>query len=164
MTDPYSKLRPEAPPSQEEVCACAGNPPIKLMAALGPNPVHCMVCHGEVTPKSLDLPLDLADKLAAWNTVGNALLRLWLDSAEYESWAQGELDNPMSSANRRGLELRADLDRIRRSYYWINIKGDPPACPVCGSILKSFGRDRIGQLVCEKCSIVGAVNNSEGAA
>lgn len=162
MTDPYHKLKPGPSTPLDEMCSCSGNPPIKLMSALGPNPIHCMVCHGEVAPESIPLSPELAERVAAWNSVEDSLLRLWLDSDAYEMWAQGELENPDSPINRRGLDLRAELNSVRRCYYWIDLKGVPPLCPICGGPLVSSEADRLGQLVCDLCSIVGTINASDG--
>ncbi len=53
MSDPYFKLRSPEPTPPDELCTCLGVPPIKLMCALGYNPVHCMDCNLEVPPERL---------------------------------------------------------------------------------------------------------------
>jgi hypothetical protein len=140
--DPYRRLRAPAPTPPEEICRCSDRPPVKLLQALGNNPIRCMHCHGEVLPETLALPLDLADPVADWCSLYDAIDRLWLASGAYESWAGAELANLDSGVNRAGLALRARIDLVRRCFYWLFDEGvahDGPTtrarqCPICSKI------------------------------
>src|SRR5437879_1250728 len=135
--DPYLRLRTPPPTPSDEFCKCSDRPPVKLMTALGANPLHCMRCNLEVSPEALPLPVDLVDPLADWARVHDSLDRLWLDSGPYEPWAFGELINPSSPSNKRGLAVRSAIDRVRRCYYWLKEipRTDLRTCPVCGCSL-----------------------------
>src|SRR4051812_6185298 len=111
--DIYDKLRPAGPTPADELCGCAGSPPVKLMHALSANPVHCLDCNLEVPPERLELTVELVAAIASWRSVYGAIDWLWLDSGSYEEWAYGELADLSSAANRRGLAARAALDPIR---------------------------------------------------
>jgi len=164
--DPYRRLRPPSATPADDLCHCPGRPPVKLMDALGANPLHCMRCHGEVMPEALPLPTELADPVANWFRVYGALDQLWLDSGTYETWAAGELANLESSVNRAGLVLRARIDPVRRCYYWIfdAMSQEPPSsnaqalrrCPKCDAPMTPYVGGRIPQVVCEGCSLVAS--------
>lgn len=165
--DPYRRLRPPGPTPSDELCRCPDRPPVKLMQALGANPLHCMRCHGEVPPEALPLPANLADPVADWSSVHDALDRLWLDSGAYETWAAGELASLESPANRAGLALRARIDPVRRCYYWVfdavsrevGPGGGAEAarrCPQCAAPMTPYIGGRVAQVVCEACSLVAA--------
>jgi hypothetical protein len=158
--DPYLRLRTPTPTPSDEICTCTDNPPVKLMTALGFNPIHCMRCNLEVPPEALPLPPDLVDPLADWAQVHDALDHLWLDSGPYESWAFGELTNPSSATNTRGIAVRLDIDRVRRCYYWLEELPRPELrnCSACRSPLTPFLDGRIEQLVCEPCSLVFGIS------
>jgi predicted nucleic acid-binding Zn ribbon protein len=164
MTDSpdYSKLYPPGPTPGDEICSCPGQPPIKLMEALGYNPIHCMDCNLEVRPESLRLGTRLVEWIADWRGRYAAIDRLWLDSREYEEWAAGQLRNIHSPVNEQGRELQRALNEIRRCYYWYfqeTIERDRPpisSCPACGKGVTARA-SRVGRiLVCEECSIVAA--------
>lgn len=158
--DIYHKLRPAAPTPADELCACIGSPPVKLMYALGDNPLHCLDCNLEVPPERLALTVDLVEAVADWRSMYGAVYLLWLDSGPYEAWAYEELADVSSAANRRGLAVRAALDPIRRCYYryfqdQTGEHGDPRRdCPSCGARLAPYPRGIFAQLLCERCSIV----------
>jgi Zn-ribbon putative nucleic-acid-binding protein DUF2310 len=158
--DPYRRLRAPVETPDDERCRCPDRPPVKLMQALGANPLHCMRCHGEVAPESLPLPIELADPLADWSSVHDALDRLWLDSGAYEAWAASELASLESAVNRAGLALRARIDAVRRCYYWLvdalpeSPLASPRRCPSCDGQMMPWADGRIAQLVCESCSLV----------
>lgn len=165
--DPYHRFRRPEPTPPDELCRCVDGPPVKLMQALGPNPLACMRCHGEVQPETLPLPEELVDPVAQWSAVYDALDRLWLDSGAYETWAAAELANIDSSVNRAGLELRAQIDPVRRCYYWLfadaphgNLAASStdvaPHCPICSTRMTAYDGGRIAHLVCEACSLVTA--------
>jgi predicted nucleic acid-binding Zn ribbon protein len=91
----------------------------------------------------------------------NSFLQLWLDSGEYEEFAQDELLNPESPINREGLRLRGELESVRRSYFTFFQKlsyetweyEGPEDCPLCHSDLVADKRGRGDLLVCEFCII-----------
>lgn len=159
MDDPYLRLRGWATPG-DEICSCGDRPPIKLMWALEPNPIHCLDCNLEVEPASLPLPEALVDAVADWAFVAGAVNALELDSGAYEAWARRELLDAGSSVNKQGLTLRHTLDRIRRCYLWLfqpqSDEGyDPPeACPACSGALSSYDSGIFPQLLCERCGVV----------
>ena len=137
--DPYLRLRTPPPTPSDEICRCSDTPPVKLMTALGANPLHCMRCNLEVPPEALPLPIELVGPLADWAQVHDALDRLWLDSGPYEAWALEELINPSSPSNKRGFDIRSDIERVRRCYYWLKEipRIGSRACAVCGCGLTS---------------------------
>lgn len=161
LDDPYLRLRTPAPTPSDEICSCPDKPPIKLMTALTENPIHCMRCNLEVAPEAVPLPEDMVDDVAGWTLVHDALDRLWLDSGEYESWALGELANPASPTNIRGLALRARLDRIRRCYFMLGHNESANACPTCERPLLPFEGGYPQQLVCEPCGLVLWLSNEK---
>lgn len=158
--DPYFKLRAPASTPADEICKCEGQKPIKLMCALGENPVHCIDCNLEVAPEALRLDTRLLDAIACWRSVYDAIDRLWLDSREYEHWAKAELVSIRSPVNVRGLAVRTELDAVRRCYLWFfqDESEDDFApithCPSCYEPFASYTNGIFPQLVCEKCSII----------
>ncbi len=117
------------------------------------------MCQGEVAPERIKLPPALADAIAKWAGVALAIEALWLDSQEYEAWAQKELEDPISAMNVRGREVRAGLEAVHRSYYWLHrdmeAQGQPAQCPICGVQLRVYERGtRDALYVCDACSIV----------
>jgi predicted nucleic acid-binding Zn ribbon protein len=137
------------------------------MCALSYNPLHCMDCNLEVRPESLGLDVALTEAIAQWRSVYGAMERLWLDSREYESWAERELEDIRSPVNQRGLELRRRLDPLRRCYYWLHQDestenlGLIRECPLCSRALISYDGGIFPQVVCNDCSVVIAVLNAE---
>ncbi len=67
-TDPYWKLKSPPPTPDDELCSCAGSPPIMLQAHLSPNPVSCIACNLEVAPERIGFSESLAEKLAFWQS------------------------------------------------------------------------------------------------
>src|SRR5262245_33708094 len=115
--DPFWKLRPPPATPEGELCSCSDEPPIVLVGRLGPNPVACLRCNGEVSPERIGLSAEVAEELACWRDFHTAFEHLWLDSGEFESWAKEQLESPASPVNTRGLALAARLDGFRRAYY-----------------------------------------------
>ena len=158
--DPYFKLRPPLPTPESELCVCAGGKPIKLMCALSYNPLHCIDCNLEVPPESLGLDETLAEAIAFWRSIHDALDRLWLASGEYETWARFELENIGSPVNQLGLELQQQLDRVRRCYYWFfqdeSVEDFEPIreCPLCSGVLAPYGNGIFPQAICQGCRII----------
>jgi predicted nucleic acid-binding Zn ribbon protein len=142
--------------------------PVKLMPALGYNPVHCMDCNLEVPPEALDLPPRVVDELAEWTSVYDAIEQLWLDSGAYERWAGDELADIASPVNARGLAARAKVGEYRSCFYWLFQDESVPnfvpidRCPRCGGSLHSYGNGVVPQLVCDDCGIVTAGVGSRG--
>lgn len=160
--DLSGKLSPPAPTARDEICSCAPQRPIKLMQALSFNPLHCMNCNLEVRPETLALDDQLTDEIAHWNSIYEALYRLWLDSGEYEEWAAAELGNLRSSVNESGRLLVTQLNQVRECFYWWfqdeSVENFSPcdACPACKGKLDLFESDKLRQYVCRECSMVFA--------
>jgi len=115
--DPLARLHPPAGTPADEICACVDRPPLKLMQALGWNPIHCMRCNLEVAPETLSLSPALVDSIAAWRGVYDALDRLWLDSGAYEQWAAGQLadlQTEMRESGERILCVAGGLEYVDR--------------------------------------------------
>lgn len=134
--------------------------PIKLMDALSYNPLHCIDCNLERTPESLDLSESLAQSIAFWRDVHNAIDHLWLDSNEYEAWAKEQLEDINSPVNRRGLVLCKDLNAICRCYYWYfqdqsSDEFEPMThCPNCHEPFTLYANGIFRQFTCEQCGII----------
>jgi hypothetical protein len=162
---PYAKLRSPAPTPPDEICRCRDTPPVKLVAGVSFNPVHCMLCNLDVPPETLEIPPELVDALAHWRGVCDALYTLWLDSGEYEEWAAAKMADLSGAVNRRGLAARADLDAIRRCYYfWFqdeSAEDFQPAgrCPLCSGPMTPWEGGVSPQVVCERCGIVASDSN-----
>jgi predicted nucleic acid-binding Zn ribbon protein len=129
------------------------------MWTIGPNPMHCFHCNGELEPSGVPL-LELVDDVAHWAMLEGAIEHLELDSGPYEQWAQGELLNLQSPVNLEGLALRRSLDRVRHCYLVLFQPMDgsgnfvvPPACPQCGGAWERFSRGRFTRLLCETCGL-----------
>jgi hypothetical protein len=61
--------------------------------------------------------------------------------------------------NVRGREVRAELEAVHRSYYWlhrdIEAEGRLVQCPICGVQLRAYERGtRDALYLCDGCSIV----------
>jgi hypothetical protein len=172
QSDPYWKLRPAPPTPADEICTCTNSPPLLLQPCLSPNPLACLKCNLEVPPEQVGFSEELADDLARWRNFYECFYRLWLDSDEFESWAQIHLENPKSLVNQRGLALVAALNHFRRTYYgWFQAEeaedSQPLAhCPVCKTQLSAYSGDsgksaygggthepKTQRSVCERCSI-----------
>lgn len=155
--DPWWKLRPAPPTPADELCACEGAPPIMLRSNLGPNPLACAACNLEVKPERVAVSAVIAESLAAWRSFHDCFYLLWLDSGEYEGWARDLLSQPTSPVNLRGLALRAEIDKTRRTYYWwFQGRGLDSApfgcnCPICDQGLDDIGL--VGR-VCSECSVI----------
>lgn len=155
MEDKFRKLRPWSATPQEKQCSCAAEENIYLAHKLGPNPFHCLACNGEVSPESLSLTEATIDAVASWNSVFRSLYALWLDSGEYEEWAQTLLLNPSGQVNRDGLNICCNMLSPKNAYYlWFYAEPEarPSSCPCCKATLSStpWG-DR---LACHACCIV----------
>jgi hypothetical protein len=160
MDDIYARLRPAPETPPDEMCSCADGKLVKLMVALGSNPIHCLDCNLEVDPGALPLPQEMVDAVAHWAATAGAIEWLELDSGPYELWAQGELLDPQSPVNREGLELRRRLDNVRHCYYvFFQRMGDngfvvPDSCPTYLGSLDTYLGGIFPQRICEACGIV----------
>ena len=158
--DIYADLRPPTPVGADEICQCPGSPPVKLMAALCYNPVHCTQCNLGVPPDRIPLTVDLVRDIAYWRWIYDAIYRLWLDSEDYEEWAERELGDIRSRVNQLGHRIVPQLSRIRKAYYWLfqneSLDEFQPrtACPLCGRDLTEFRGGFFVQKACEPCQIL----------
>jgi len=156
----YSKLHPPPETPDDEICRCGSEKPIKLMCALSYNPLHCIDCNREIVAESLALSEAVVEEVAYWHHIYDAIDRLWLDSADYESWAKEQLSDINSPVNGRGLAAREKLDRIRRCYYWYfqdqSVDEFEPysECPRCNKPFGVYAGGIFPQFVCEDCSII----------
>ena len=155
--DPYERLRPRSPTPVDELCLCAGSPPIMLQAHLSSNPLSCIDCNLEVPPERVRLSRELCDGLASWRQFHDCFFNLWLDSCEFEAWAKAQLEDPASAVNVRGRALVAELNDVHRAFYWwFRDSGedgyDVPLsrCPVCQRALV----EHHGRGACLTCSLV----------
>jgi predicted nucleic acid-binding Zn ribbon protein len=158
--DPYFKLRPGLPTPPEEMCHCQGYKPLKLMGRLSYNPISCIDCNLEINPEFLGTNERLVEAIACWRDVHNAIEELWLDSREYEAWAKQQLTDIDSPVNRRGLELRKELEVIRPFYYHYfqdeSAEGFQPTirCPKCHKAFILYRGGIFLQFICESCRII----------
>ena len=154
--DPYWKLRPPPAKPDDEFCRCADRPPIVLQDHLSENPLACLKCNGEVPPERTGFTAELAEKIAFWRNLHDALMHLWLDSGDYEKWATTQLEDPGGQLNVTGLELVEALNKYHRTYYWwfqdnSTDEFEPRTdCPRCFADLVPC----MTHLVCDRCSIV----------
>jgi hypothetical protein len=160
--DIFVRLRPPEAPPADELCACAGAPPVKLMsmAQTSFNPLHCLDCNREVAPERIGLDAELADDIASWLREYGAVDALELASGEHEAWARAQLLDPANAINAAGLELVRRLSEFRRSYFafW-QPSGDEEfearsTCPVCAGALVDHETSFQPQRLCEGCRIV----------
>jgi hypothetical protein len=161
--DVYEPFRTPEPTPDDELCACAGEPPLKLMTMRqvdGFNPIHCLDCNREVPPDGLALSQDLVDEIASWDREHGAIGTLELESGEYEEWATERLLDPASPTNVEGRELAQRLSMERRCYFWffqsqVDEDWRPlTECPVCGDPLEPYDGGFFPQLLCEQDKIV----------
>jgi predicted nucleic acid-binding Zn ribbon protein len=104
-----------------------------------------MNCNLEVPPETLDSDADLVQGLAYWQSVYDALYRLWLYSGQYEAWALAQLTDLGGQVNTEGRALQQTLNNIRRCYYLYfqdeSAEDYAPlrACPACDNpLIESF--------------------------
>jgi predicted nucleic acid-binding Zn ribbon protein len=149
---------PETP--EDEICQCNPCPPIKLMHALSNNPLHCIKCNLEINTQKFALETKIIDYVVRWRNLYDAIYTLWLDSREYEEWAQNELSDIHSPVNQTGLKVQQELNKARKTYYWHfqNQSADnfKPAvhCPNCKKSFRTYSDGIFAQFICEECSII----------
>ncbi len=157
----YERLRPPEPTSPSELCSCRPETPVKLMNALGYNPIYCIICNLEVPPERLNLSEDIVQSIVHWRDLYNAIDYLWLDSSVYESWAKQQLRDMNSRINVLGREIQRELATIHRCYYWyFQDESDDEyspltTCPVCNEPLQEYPGGIFKQRVCENCGVIG---------
>lgn len=155
--DPFWKLKPVPATPLDQVCNCAVDAPYMLLQRLGPNPIVCMHCKREVPPETSGFTPKQAEAIASWNSLYSCFYLLWLDSAEYETWSQHELEDPESALNARSVSLVQSLSSTHPTYYsWFESPGDEDweplsSCPLCKSRLRKHG----DYLLCDSCHVVG---------
>lgn len=158
MDDPFFKLRPFGKTPDDEICKCDPCNELALCSSLGPNPLRCLVCRGEVEPEKIGFDTDVAEQISEWNTIWQSLSNLWLDSGDYESWAIEQLNDPKGSVNIRGLAIVRQLNHFVETYYWWFQDSEADdyqladKCPVCFDSL-SQNKER-GYGKCERCSVL----------
>jgi predicted nucleic acid-binding Zn ribbon protein len=133
---------------------------VKLMAALCYNPVHCTRCNLGVPPELIGMDLDTLRGVAYWRWIYDAIYRLWLDSEDYEPWAERELCDPDSRVNQLGLRLVEPMNQFRKCYYWLfqnetDTRRQPRThCPICQAPLSEFEGGFFRQRCCENCRLL----------
>lgn len=110
----YNKLRPS---TDIESCTCKTISGLILVDLLTYNPIHCFNCKNEIDPEILKLPKPLVDEIASWFRSYQALYALWLDSGEYESYAQERLLDKHGQVNLEGMRIAKQLSNFQPSYY-----------------------------------------------
>ncbi len=156
--DPYWKLFPPPATSDDEVCHCKTLGPLLLRDLLGPNPIGCFDCNGEVSPDRIGLTPELVEQIANWRSLHSSLYRLWLSSGDYEAWARDQLLDANGEVHRLGYEIVNQLNGIPgvSAYYWFFVDTDsdtsPETCPRCGRQLGQLPNGEIGE--CEACRII----------
>lgn len=111
----------------------------------------------------------MVDAVARWCRLDNVFQQLWLESGEYEIFAQDALVNPDSPVVREGLELQKSLESIRHCYYVYFQKFSyetweyevPDDCPLCHGNLSMDDRGRGDLMVCNLCNIAFINLNGE---
>ncbi len=155
-SDPYLRLRPEPPTTEEDICRCADRPPIILQDHLSSVPLACLKCNLEVPPERIGFNEQIAENMAHWRGLRRGLYLLWLDSADYEEWAARQLQDPQGRVNVCGIEIVQELNGYRRAYYrWfedasVEDFAPPSKCPRCSRPVVR----RLGSTVCEECSVL----------
>lgn len=159
-SDRFFKLRAPPQTPEDEICKCEATKPIKLMQALGYNPLHCIDCNLQIAPESLSLSESLIEHIAEWSRLYDAIDRLWLDSGAYEDWAEVQLLDITSPVNQRGLAVRQELEAIRPCYYWCfqdeSSESFEPLtlCPACQRPLTKYPHGIFPQLICQSCTLI----------
>lgn len=143
-------LRPDTTPEQ---CECESLEEIVMVNLLTDNPLHCIRCRKEIAPERLPLTSDEIREIAGWNSIANALYKLWLDSTEYEAYAKEKLLDPNGQVNRRGIEAARCLSSKIPTWFWFFRADDVfiDKCPLCDEPLDADVEWADGR--CMKCKI-----------
>ena len=156
MDDQFSKLRAPPPTPDDEICRCSELTAIMLRNSLGPCPFYCIECNGEVDPERVPIDSHMAEEVASWLSVEDALYRLWLDSGDYEEMAARALSDPSGAVNQNGRRLATSITaRGLRTYLWWFIADPdvPPLdCPSCAGGLTDWPTRHFRS--CERCRII----------
>lgn len=154
------KLFPPRPTPADESCSCTGSLPTKLMSTLGYNPVHCMKCNLEVPPERMKFDEPTIESIAHWNSLYRSVYTLWLDSQDYEAWAQSQLAEIGSRINTLGRDIAKAISKEATCFYWAfwdeSLSKDAPnSCPICR---RKWERSpyRANELVCLGCGLACA--------
>lgn len=159
--DLYWRLRPPTPTPADELCYCQCFGPLLLCDILGPNPIRCADCNGEVFPERIGYTPRVAEAIAAWQSIHSSLYRLWLASGDYEIWARDRLLDPAGEVNRLGYDIVAELNSMTHieAYYWFfedcdseSESGASNDCPKCSRPLTALANR--GRRKCDSCMIV----------
>ncbi|MEM7457384.1 MAG: DUF2310 family Zn-ribbon-containing protein [Planctomycetota bacterium] len=157
--DPFRKLRVLPPTPEDELCQCSALKSLILQDRLGPNPLMCLECRGEVAPERVRFPAVLVEDISRWQAVHSSLYRLWLDSSQYEDWAKTQLMEPDGQVNRIGYEIVRQLNELPHVTIYYRFFADtdsdsdlPEICPRCRNALERLFEGERG--TCESCKIV----------
>ncbi len=149
----YNRLRPF---TQTEACECDQITGLLLVYILTRNPIHCIQCKNEIDPERLKLSAKMVDKIADWNRAYGSLYELWLDSGEYEIWAEQKLLDPKGQGNTQGMAIVKELSDQWPTYFWwfddAAMDGEATFCPNCGEKLSEetiFEKKK-----CKPCRII----------
>ncbi|MCA9210093.1 MAG: DUF2310 family Zn-ribbon-containing protein [Planctomycetales bacterium] len=126
------------PPAAQEQCECESLEQIVMVNLLTDNPLHCIKCRKEISPERLPLTSDEIREIAGWNSIANALYKLWLDSTEYEAFAKEKLLDPNGHVNQRGILAARSISSKIPTWFWFFRDADdrmPDRCPLCGVTL-----------------------------
>jgi Zn-ribbon-containing, possibly nucleic-acid-binding protein (DUF2310) len=154
MTTALEKLQLKESLPDDEVCRCSEKTPMHLRYSFSEFPFFCTECNVQVFPSSLTITEDLAEQIVAWSSVYSSLFTLWLDSGEYEVFAETALKDPKGQINSLGLQIAARIGDQRPTYYWW-FKDEteiiPTDCPLCHQKLRGHSRYPVG--FCDACGI-----------
>jgi hypothetical protein len=117
------------------------------------NPIHCNECVCEIDPEKIGLNAKEVDVIANWFRVEQSLYSLWIDSAEYETWAKEKLTDKNGQVLKMGLEAAAILSSKYPTYYCLFHDTDdeiPDRCPICNS---NLDKKLPNYSQCESCKI-----------
>jgi predicted nucleic acid-binding Zn ribbon protein len=151
MMNPYDLLRPDTP---QEQCECDWLDQVVMVNLLTDNPLHCIRCRKEIEPERLPLTSDEIREIAGWNSIANALYKLWLDSTEYETYAKEKLLDPNGHVNQRGIAAARCLSSKIPTWFWFFRDADdgiPDKCPLCGDALDADVQ--WAERRCTKCKV-----------
>lgn len=121
---------------------------------LGLSPLRCHECSGFVAIYRSEASRLEAGRLLEWQSQYDSLYALWLESAEYETWAGTELSRIESPINKLGLDIAASLSAQLsiRVWYVMHSATEVDSCPRCGQVLGQKERDPFRR--CTRCGIM----------
>ena len=117
------------------------------------SPLACVLCQA---PAQLKAPAQFEGRLQEWNGLFECIYRLWLDSGDYEAWAEGQLEDLASPINRQGRQLVSQLAEHFEVYYYCRSMPERqvPNCPLCGKLGVRLVQGRLAQAACKSCLLV----------